>query len=410
MQEIKVTTENVGRGMYINRLDRPWIDTPFLLQGFLVQDQDDIDMLRKHCEYVYVDPSYSKIPFDLLKKLECKSIYGEEKKELSEIPSLFKEKYKISVPVEEEIKVINEGHTKLCSAIYDTLDDIRKGNKISISELERSVDPMIDSMIRNPDAISYLAKIKQKDNYTYNHSLSTSITAVVFGRHLGLPKEDLKALALGAMLLDIGKIKLPDTLLSHQGKLSEAEFEMVKHHVKYGMDILHEANSVDDRILSLVWTHHERHNGQGYPQGLKGNEIPIFGKIAAIVDCYDAITSARPFSTALPPHEAIKKLYEWRNHAFQAEMIEEFIQAIGVFPIGSLVELTSGEVGIIISQNRQRRLKPKVMLILDAHKETLGCFITRDLSTESDAKGQALEIKRSLERGAFGINPQDFYI
>lgn len=413
-QEIPIGADNVGNGMYVTRLDCPWSDTPFLLQGFIVQNQSDIETLKKYCKYIYIDPTQSTIPIEIIKRFEKKDLQAASTElKVIKIPENFtlKNQYEIVHSVEDEVKLFKAGHAKLASNVHNTLEQIKNGEKISVESLDNAIEPLVNSIIRNPDAATLLNQIEKKDSYTYNHSLSCSIAAVAFGRQLGLPKDDLKSLALGALLFDIGKVKLPNSLLLKNGKLTEEEFEFVKTHVEIGLDVIKQNLGLDDTTTLMMWTHHERFLGQGYPRGLKGNEIPLVGRIAGIIDSYDAITSQRPYARALPPHEAIKQLYQWRDVFFQKELVETFIQAIGMFPVGTLVELTTGEVGIIIAQNPKRRLRPKVMLILDSEKVPLGCFATRDLNLdEEDKQGKLIEIKRGLEKGAYEINPKDFYL
>lgn len=158
----------------------------------------------------------------------------------------------------------------------------------------------------------------------------------------------------------------------------------------------------------MVKTHHERFDGTGYPHGMSGTSIPMFGRIAAIVDSYDAMTSDRSYKKAITPHQALRVLYSECNKVFQEELVEQFIQCLGVYPTGSLVELTSGEVGIVISQNRMRRLRPKIMLILDSNKVALKGFETIDLDRKDTAR--QLEISKSIDPGSYGIDPREYYI
>ena len=291
------------------------------------------------------------------------------------------------------------------------MTDISNNKKLELPALKSAINPMVDSIIRNPDAFAWLTRIKTKDNYTYNHSVSASVWAVAFGRHLGLPKKDLQSLAIGAMLFDVGKVKLPEKLINSKNRFNQYEFKLVKKHVDYSIEIIKGIKDINDDIINLVSTHHERHNGSGYPNGLTGNQIPLFGKIAGIVDCYDAIISDRPFASPISPHDAVKKLYEWRNLDFQAELVEQFIQVIGIYPVGTIVELSDGRVGVIISQNRVWRLRPQIMMLLDENKEHLKEFVTINLFTETeDASGNSLDIVRSVEPGLYGIDPEEFYL
>lgn len=289
--------------------------------------------------------------------------------------------------------------------------DVRDGNPVKMAAVKASVNGMVESILRNPDAFIWLAKLKDKDAYTYIHSIDTCALAIAFGRHLGLPRRELQHLAVGTLLFDLGKMKLPAELLSKPGKLTADEFDLVKQHVQYSVELMSEIKGIDKKSLEVAQTHHERHNGTGYPAGLAGTDIPVFGRIGALVDCYDAITSDRPYARALSQHEAVLKLYEWRDVDFQAEMIEQFIQCLGIYPTGSVVELSTGEVGIVLSQNRIRRLRPKVMVILDKDKVAYDFSPVLDLATETeDQEGNPLSVLQPLESGAYGIDPKDYYL
>lgn len=212
-------------------------------------------------------------------------------------------------------------------------------------------------------------------------------------------------------MFDVGKVKLPEKLINNTKRFNQYEFKLVKKHVDYSIDIVKNIKGINDDIIEMIWTHHERHNGSGYPHGLNGNHIPLFGKIAGIIDCYDAIISERPFASAISPHDAVKKLYEWRNIDFQAELVEQFIQVVGIYPVGTIVELSDGRVGVIVSQNRVWRLRPKVMLLLSEKKDPLTEFITINLFTETeDNNGNPLDIVRSVEPGLYGIDPEELYL
>jgi putative nucleotidyltransferase with HDIG domain len=270
---------------------------------------------------------------------------------------------------------------------------------------------MVESVIRNPDACVWLARLRTADTYTYQHSVGASIWAVALGRQLGLPKVDLQRLALGALLFDVGKLKIPQELLQKRERLSRGEFELLKSHVEFGMEMLKNTGVLNRSVADMVESHHERHAGHGYPHGLKADDIPVFARIAAIVDCYDAITSRRPYSTPLSPSAAVKKMYAWRDVDFQAELVEEFIQAIGIYPAGTMVELSSGEVGVVLAEYRTRRLRPQLLVVLDREKRPLAELRPLDLRTTThDQDGNPLEIVTSLEPGAYGVDPEELLI
>jgi len=409
LKEIKVRIPDLEPGMYVSRLDRPWVETPYLLQGFLIETNEDIDKLFNYCKYVFVDVELST-PLDNQKPdPQKKELSDNEKKQyLIKVKPV---KYEDNAELDEELKSARENHSVLSNVAENIMIDISNNKKLDLPSLKKAITPMVNSIIRNPDAFSWLTRMKHKDNYTYNHSVSTSVWAVAFGRHLGMPKKDLQSLAIGALLFDVGKMRLPDKLINNPKRFNQYEFKLVKTHIEHSLEIVSTINGISDDVIDMVKTHHERHNGSGYPNGLKENEIPIFGKIAGIVDCYDAIISERPFASAISPHDAVKKFYEWRDIDFQAELIEQFIQVVGIYPVGTIVELNDGKVGVIIAQHRVWRLRPKIMLLLDENKEYYNNFDVIDLYVnESDEDGNTLEIVKSLEPGMYGIDPEQFYL
>jgi HD-GYP domain-containing protein (c-di-GMP phosphodiesterase class II) len=212
-------------------------------------------------------------------------------------------------------------------------------------------------------------------------------------------------------LFDIGKLQLPDSLLTKPGRLTDREHKLILRHVEFGVDIAREIDGVNEEVISVIANHHERHDGSGYPRGLPGREIPVNGRIAALVDCYDAITSERPYSPAMSTYDAIQALYEWRDKDFQADMVEQFIQCIGLYPTGTLVEMNTGEVGIVLAQNRVRRLRPQVMLLLDENKYAYEMSPILDLIEDPvDASGRLIEIRQPLPAGSYGIDAGDYYL
>lgn len=406
--EKKIALDALKPGMYVSRLDRPWVETPFLFQGFTVRTELEIRQLREHCSYVYIDtergddtdqtldsrtPSLDQQVIDLIRKPLANQIYP------------------VTAGLDEERAAARASYERLHTTLAAVYEDIQSGKDVSLGEARLAVEGMTASIVRNPDAFVWLTRLKRKDTYSYTHAIDTSALAANFGRHLGLPRQELNELALATLLLDIGKIKLPDEMLAKPGKLTDAEFKLMRRHVQFSLELMHGCRGVGKETLKTIATHHERHAGHGYPRRLRGLEIPVFGRIAGIVDCYDAITSDRPYAKALSQYEAIRKLYEWRDHDFQADIVEQFIQCLGVYPTGSLVELTTGQVGIVLAQNPVRRLKPVLMLILDENKVAYSFQPRLDLVSEDrSASGEPIEILRALEPGSYGIDPVDYYI
>ncbi len=413
VQEIKVNVADLRVGMYVSRLDRPWLETPFLLQGFRINDQGDLEALRSNCNYVFVDQVASDA--DLASTLgnlgRRMPLHPAHVDAPSPTPNAATPRYIDSVPMEEEIESAKRVNSDTEGAVREAFQTLRNGGKVDFEQLEESVQPMVDSVLRNPDALIWLSLLKKKGSYTYQHSLSVSVFAAAFGRQLGMDRSAIDQLALGALLFDIGKSRLPTTLLNKRERLNEDEMNLIRRHVAIGVKLLLDSGRFSKRVIEMVATHHERYDGSGYPRGLKGNTIPLFGRIAAIVDCFDAITSNRAYASAMSAAEAVHNLYEWRDKDFQGELVEQFIQAIGIYPAGTLVELNNGAVGVVIAQNRVRRLRPRLMLILDALKQPLKELPILDLmQVTRDADGMPLDISHTLAPGSYGIDPVELFI
>jgi HD-GYP domain-containing protein (c-di-GMP phosphodiesterase class II) len=403
--ERKIKTDILKLGMYVTRLDRPWLETPFLFQGFYANSDKDLSDLRQHCRFVFIDDEKGVKADQYLDEEPDKPALGLDRGILQEQKII----YPTSVDLKIELEAARDGERLLTEHVANIMIDVQNGGKISVSTIKSTVTGMIESILRNPDAYMWLRKLQKADSYLYSHAIDVSVLAVAFGRHLGLDKIELEDLAVGTMLFDIGKMKLPVELLTKPGKLTDAEFALMRRHVEYSVKLMEGTRGISPRSIDIALTHHERHNGKGYPRRLPGAQIPVFGRIAAIVDCYDAIVSKRPYSAPLPPHEAIAKIYEWRNFDFQEDLVEQFIQCLGIYPTGSIVELNTGAVGIVLAQNPVRRLRPKLMVILDENKKPLASFQTIDLFLEQ-ANDTQIEITRALERGAFGIDPKDYFL
>jgi len=421
MNQLKVPAEQLATGMYVARLDRPWVETPFLFQGFVIEDSNQISDLRQYCDYVYIDVergraptlrhSAAHVPAGRARpgsRSRSRSRSGAAAPAALPRPSVV---YADETPVDQELEPAREAHQSVADAVGDFLDNVRLGKKPEIADVKRTVREMEHSILRNPDACLWLRLLKDKNTYAYAHCVDTSVLAIAFARQLGLRREQVHAIGLGALLADVGKMCVPTELLSAPRPLVGEEVETVRGHVAHSVRLMREMRGIDPRAIELAATHHERHDGGGYPDGLEAGEIPLFGRIVGIVDCFDAMTSDRPYARAISPHGAIRELYDLRGKAFQDELVEQFIQMLGVYPVGTLVELTTGEVGVVIGQNRVRRLRPKVMLLLAADKTPLEINPIRDLITEGyDDAGAEIGILRTLEPGSHGLDPADFYL
>lgn len=426
--------------MYVAQLDRPWIETPFLFQGFEVRDDDELKQLRHYCGHVYVDVTRSSV--------SRKSVLNAQRREDQYNASLksgrprnghagpasiqqrlirtivrldptgiaadrlHNKHYHNVVPTRKEASRATQAYDTASVVMNDVLEQIQQGQSLDVQQVRQAVTPMIDSVMRNQDAMAWLVYLRKRDEYTYQHSIASSIWAVIVGRHLGFDRQGLDTLAMGGMLLDVGKAKLPKSIVHKEGPLDETEMAIMRKHVAVGLNMVKSTPGVNADVLAMIESHHERHDGSGYPRGLAGNDIPVFGRISGLVDCFDAMTTKRPYAPAKSAYDAIRELNVMAGTGFQRELVEQFVQAMGMFPTGSLVELNTGEVAIVIEQNRVRRLRPKLMLLLGPDKLPVREHRTMDLRKlpgGQDEKG-AYWIVKGLEPGAFGLDPKDYFV
>lgn len=414
----KLDVNDLKLGMYVCELDRPWTDTPFIYQGFFLDHHEQIAELQKLCEFVYVDLLRQRDEVSgifrspIAQKRRGKPWEREHHLGMPvELDELRPEVYPEQHGVEQEMDAARDARGEAERALEQIVRDLKHGKKPAIAPAREAVSSMVESVIRNPNASVWLTRLKRLDSYTYAHAIDVTAYLLVFGRHLGLPREELRVLGLGGLLLDIGKSALPLPLLHKRSRLSDEEYEAVRSHVAHGVKMVRQMEGVPKRVLEMVQGHHERFDGSGYPLGSRGKEIPTFCRMAAIVDTFDAITSERPYAMPLSCHEALRKLYDWREHQFHPGLVEQFIECLGIYPVGTIVELNTGEVAIVLAQNRFRQLRPRLVLILDKDKQPYGTMDVLDLINDiADDEGVPVEIMHALDPGMYGVDPRDFYL
>ena len=391
---VLISVNQLKLGMFVVELDRPWLGTPFLFQGFHIRSPDDIERLKEQCDAVYVDieKSIRHHASPILNSVE------EQSHRKSRV-------YEMSAPFEEEIKTANEIRATTQACLDELFDDVENGRNINMTAVKQVINATIDGILRNPDAHVCLTQLKNWDQYTAQHSINVSILSLAFARHLGLPRSQMEMLGVGALLHDIGKLKTPLDVLNKPDKLTDDEYTLMKAHPTHGREIIENKYGLSSQIADIAFSHHERIAGSGYPRGLGGDKISYWGKLVAIVDVYDAITSERCYHKGMAPTEALTKMYGWRMTDFDAELLEQFIQTVGIYPVGTLVELNTGEVGIVISVNPVARLRPKVDLLLDAEKRPYFPSRVINLADQgSSGYGDPLSIRTVLPAGKYGIS------
>lgn len=428
VKQLKVDVNDVTIGMFVAGLDRPFSQTPFPLQGFYIRDAEEIKELRTHCRFVFIDTSRgSGLLLDQYKKLAqgTKAPKSERKlptaKMRGEVAALRIRRgaYPVTRSLADEMPTAKQLYQVALQLLDKMAARVEAGMSLPAVETREIGARIADSVLRNPDAFTWLARLPQSsDKPQYRPILRSLVWALVFARHLGMAKKDLEYLASAMLLKDVGKLKLPPELLANLDR-SVAEERQFEKFVEISADLVRASDGIEPRVVAVVKSHCERVNGSGYPNQLQGDKIPLLARIAGIVTFYDDSVHPADSREPLPPSKAVALLYDRRDEEFQEELVVEFIRAIGLYPTGTVVELNTGKVAVVIEQNFTRRLKPLVAVVMNADREIMSRCQALDLA-EDDQRKQALvdsgkkrleevsklEITQDIDATQYGFNLQ----
>ena len=526
----KIDVSQLSLGMYVDELDRPWIESPFMLQGFVLEDQADIDTITSLCKFVYIDRGKSigahyaaparpniaikregaivrvkapdglpqsrnqsilnktqptpKISFmDIMRDLKnAKNVKITDKPDLKSLmfnvrhgadtlaqasvsvsmnsanqttqPSTAKQlfsnigsvvgglfgrdkiktpskntasgnpvqnaesidTYKINIyeedpPVENEIAAIYPVYEESQIATRDIFNAIANEQQVDLTAVSEILDSMVESIGRTPDALLWLAKLKQTDDYAYNHALNVSINLMAFGNFLALSKKQIKDLGLAGLMQDVGKVKISPDILLKPEKLTYEEFEHAKLHVDEGLKILRKTPEIPGEVITLIAQHHERVDGSGYPSHLLGDQISIPAQATGLIDTYCALTSHKSYAKGVYHQQALDEIHHLSGKQFSEQLIDQLVQFMGMYPVSSLVELNTGEVAVVVQQNQVRRLLPRLMVLLSPNKKRYDAPVMLNLLLQPNTpSGEPYRITRSLRPDSYGLNPNDFFL
>lgn len=429
LKEMKIHVADLQLGMHVLRLDRPWEETDFLLQGFVINHREEIDALQQQCEYVFIE---AKVHLGVEPTSASEKLYGgadvynrrsgnnPEKRPTPKRDTGYKERHAVARPT-ARITYINKvdvsGEMATARSAFDyardmakgIMADIRLGKTLDMNQAREVVDDCVGSVLRNGDALLLLTKLKEKHEYTAEHCLNVCILTATFARHLGMLEDEIRKLALCGLLHDIGKSRIPDKILNKPSTLTPEEYRIIQEHPVHGRDVLMGVSRVEHSCVDVAYNHHERMDGLGYPRGLKSTQIPYYAKIVALADAYDAITSNRSYDKGRASMEALDIIHRGKGKQFDEELAKEFIQCIGIYPPGSVVILNSGEVGIITASNPKNKLKPKVLLVRNEQQGKREKYRLIDLSGSPQASdGQIYAIVKEVPDGTHGVFLKNF--
>lgn len=400
----KIGIRELRPGMYVRDLNCSWIVHPLFAKAFKVKSDAEVEkLIELGVSSVYIDSSMGD---DAPHAATAEEVRAEVEAALEGLAVLRGDPVAAAaVPSGEERAAAAQIQHEANVTIQAVMADARLGHHVEMEHIEPTITGVVDSIFRNSGALIQLGGIRSRDQYLFAHSVNVSALLTAFARTLKLGRDITRQLGIGGMLHDIGKMRVADAILNKPDRLTEEEFEEMKRHVRYGEEILAGISWLSPISMQVAVQHHERYDGSGYPAKLQGARLSQFGQMAAIVDVYDAITSARVYHEAMAPAMAIRKLMEWSDRHFNAELVGHFVRSIGIFPLGTLVRLESGLLGIVVAHSSENLLHPVVRVIYDTRRRWKVPPRDVDLS-----RGEADRIIGCEEPQKWGIEPTEYFI
>lgn len=365
----KIDVKQLSVGMYLKEFCGSWIDHPFWRNSFVITDPKDIERIRaSKIQAAWIDCAKGlDVAPDAtpLSEAETESQVDAELK-------LAIQSTRDTAPASMHEEMARAA--KICAqakqAVTSMFEEARMGKAVDSGNARKLVEEISDSVTRNPGALISLARLKTADDYTYMHSVAVCALMISLGRQIGVDENTIPRLGIAGLLHDLGKAMMPQDVLNKPGKLTDEEFGIMKRHPSEGAKLLQSSESIDDIALDVALHHHEKTDGSGYPEGLKDNEISLYAKMGAVCDVYDAITSNRPYKAGWDPAESLRRMAEWANGHFDPTVFQAFVKSLGIYPIGSLVRLSSGRLGLVVEQSPKSLLTPRIKVFFSTRSNT----------------------------------------
>lgn len=383
---LKLDCSDLLVGMFVSELDSRRSDAPFPLNGFHLRKNEDIRTLQKFCKFVYIDTNRGVPPRQ--KKARQLTMLSRARKSARVSTSLNvkRDTYPVTHAIKQQIDKAFRLYTKLQADFLATTQAVRANGKLEFAELDKPIDGLVDIIIANPQSLIWLLNTDPSKSHQVSYCVRAAIWATILARQIGINRNEMKVLFLGTLLADIGMHLLPLRLVNKRGSFRKKEFLAYKKHVELGLKLLSAHQAVDDRIVGILRCHHERHDGLGFPRGLKGGQIPGLARIANLAYSFERLLRKDSDTQSVSPAKAMAKLYKQRELKFPEQLVVEFIHTMGTYPAGTVVELASGELALVLEQNSTEKLFPKLAYITNAEKMRLNNPRVLDLPNRHQAR------------------------
>ena len=412
---VRLPVSELCKGMYVAEPDRPWTEVPLMFQGLEIRSDDELETLRRHCDFVYVERERSAPEVAAaLDAAEAGDTAGagdgadaigdrggdppDVTRALGGGPTPDRERFGRSVRAAADSRAETDG------VLSRVLEDARLGRSVDTRDARDAVGELAARVSEDASASMWLTSLRDKDEQARIHSINTCVLALAFGRFAGMERDRMQRLGLAALLHDVGKVRLPDELLRKPDALTAEEWEAVKRHPQEGHDIIADSGDVPAEALAIIRDHHERIGGQGYPRGLRGSELGADTRIVAIANAYDSLTSDRVYRAGQPADEVLQHFYNGSETLFGPKLTQAFIRCVGIFPVGSLVELDNGALGIVVGADPSERLKPAVLLVRTPDGEYYDKRVLLNLAVDPADGGSGRHVRRAVNPAAYDID------
>lgn len=403
----RIDTAELEIGMFVAELDRPWLESPFLFQGFLIEGEEDLNTLRELCEYVYFDPerSLASVRGQLLangtavtpRAADAGSTIrpmSRAERERENDPRAFGNAFRRVIRLHRQAEI----------RFSHIIDDRRLKKRIDYGPLKEIVSELAGVIEENPNAALWLTKLHAQDELTATHCVNVAIFSMAFAHFRDMGRDMVREIGLGALLHDIGLTGPANCIIRQKEKLSEADFRIVRRHPIEAFASLDRVHQLPEVSRKIIRWHHERLDGSGYPDRLRGEEIPEFVRMVGIADAYDAMASDRAYRAGRQPTAALTELHKDAENTFGANLVQEFIRCIGIYPVGSVVKLNTGAIGIVASSLPGARLTPLVLLLRDADGHTMHPRRMVNLEIAANRYGRRWSIDQVVDPIDYRIN------